>query len=275
MKFIVFNGNPKGNMSVSLQYVKFIQKSFPMHQFVVMNVSHNIHKLQKNHSAFMNIIEQVKTADGIIWASPVYYYLVPSQLKRFIELMFEKRVNHLFKDKYTATLLTSAHFFDHTVHNYINGICDDLKMRYAGGFLPHMFDLPKKEIQKSLLVFAKNFFSMIESHTTTEIAYAPISYDRIKYCPDTLVDKPKSSNKKIIVLTDEDDPSTNIGKMIATFTKCLSNPVKAININNIHITGSCIGCMYWLYVLVVCIVRMMAPVYIKMILNSFLRMNFF
>jgi hypothetical protein len=65
-----------------------------------------------------------------------YYFLVSSQYKRFIELIWERKAEGFFKDKYTAVLSTSIHFFDHTAHNYMNAICDDLEMKYLGFFYP-------------------------------------------------------------------------------------------------------------------------------------------
>ena len=32
MKIIVLNGSPKGDISVTMQYVRFIQKKFPQHE---------------------------------------------------------------------------------------------------------------------------------------------------------------------------------------------------------------------------------------------------
>jgi len=36
MKITVLNGSPKGDLSVTLQYVNFIQKKFPHHEFKIL-----------------------------------------------------------------------------------------------------------------------------------------------------------------------------------------------------------------------------------------------
>ena len=41
-----------------------------------------------------------------------------SNYKRFIELIFERHQEQVFAGKYTASLSTSIHFYDHTTHNY-------------------------------------------------------------------------------------------------------------------------------------------------------------
>jgi multimeric flavodoxin WrbA len=53
----------------------------------------------------------------VLWAFPLYYLLVASQYKRFIELIFENNSTAAFKGKYAAVLTTSINFYDHTAHN--------------------------------------------------------------------------------------------------------------------------------------------------------------
>ena len=45
MKIAVLNGSPKGEISVTVQYVKFIQKKMPQHEFKLINIAHDILKL--------------------------------------------------------------------------------------------------------------------------------------------------------------------------------------------------------------------------------------
>jgi len=39
MKITVLNGSPKGNLSVTMQYVSFIQKKFPHHELKILNIA--------------------------------------------------------------------------------------------------------------------------------------------------------------------------------------------------------------------------------------------
>ena len=145
MKIIVLNGSPKGKISVTMQYVQFIQKKFPQHELKILNISQRIKKIEKDENAFQEIIDQVRSSDGVLWAFPLYFFLVPSQYKRFIELISEKKAKDAFKNRYSAVLTTSIHVFDHAAHNYVNAICDDLDMKYVGGFSADMDDLLKEE----------------------------------------------------------------------------------------------------------------------------------
>ena len=47
MNITVLNGSPKGNTSVTLQYVHFIQKKFPQHELKVHNISERIKSIER------------------------------------------------------------------------------------------------------------------------------------------------------------------------------------------------------------------------------------
>lgn len=96
MKIIVLNGSPKGNFSATLQYVRYIQKKFPQHELKIHNISERMKAIEKEEIKFQEIMDDIKSSDGILWASPLYYLLVPSQYKRFIELIWEKKVEYFF-----------------------------------------------------------------------------------------------------------------------------------------------------------------------------------
>jgi hypothetical protein len=42
MKISILNGSPKGESSITLQYVNFIQKKFPQHELKVFHIAKNI-----------------------------------------------------------------------------------------------------------------------------------------------------------------------------------------------------------------------------------------
>ena len=45
MKIVILNGSPKGEPSVTMQYVKFIQKHYPDHEYLFHNISNRIKKI--------------------------------------------------------------------------------------------------------------------------------------------------------------------------------------------------------------------------------------
>ena len=111
------------------------RKKFPGHDYEILNVAHDIRKIEKDTAVWNAILDSVRSADIVLWAFPLYYLLVCSQSKRFIELIFERKAQDAFAGSYAASLSTSIHFFDQTAHAYIHAICDDLGMPYLG-FIP-------------------------------------------------------------------------------------------------------------------------------------------
>ncbi|MEA3346917.1 MAG: NAD(P)H-dependent oxidoreductase [Candidatus Auribacterota bacterium] len=242
MKISILNGSPKGMTSVTMQSVNFIRNKFPQHEMQIINISQKITKIEKDNSAFQEIIDEIKASDGVLWAFPLYFFLVPSQYKRFIELISERGAEGAFKNKYTAVLTTSIHFFDHTAHNYMNAICDDLDMKYAGSFSADMYDLLKGKERERLILFAEGFFEAIESKIATPKSYWPVTCSEFKYIPDNIKDKIDIGDKKVTVITDSEDRQTNLGRMIERFRDSFASEVEVINLNNLDIKGGCQGC---------------------------------
>jgi len=52
MKITVLNGSPKGDISVTMQYVAYIRKIFPQHELKIINISQRIDKIEKDESVF-------------------------------------------------------------------------------------------------------------------------------------------------------------------------------------------------------------------------------
>lgn len=252
MKIIVLNGSPKGNVSVTMQYVHFIQKKFSQHELIILNISQRLNVTKNRENVFQDIIDEIRSADAVLWAFPVYFLLVPSNYKRFIELIWERGVEDAFKGKYTCSLSTSIHFFDHIAHNYINGICDDLEMKYAGSFSADMYDLLKEKERIRLIQFAEKFFDTIEGNKSTTKAYSPLVHSTFDYLPGDTKSSIETGNKKILVLTDSTGLKGNAGKMLQSFTSAYSSEIEVIDIDGVDIKGSCLGCIQCGYDTVAC-----------------------
>ena len=242
MKITVLNGSPKGNLSVTMQYVNFIQKKFPHHELKILNIASQIKKIEKDTEAFQEIMDEVRSSDGVLWAFPLYVFLVSSQYKRFIELLWERKVEDVFKNKYTSALTTSIHFFDHTAHNYIRAICDDLDMKFVGSFSAGMYDLLREKEREELITFAENFFQTIEAKIPTIKSFQPLTYRKVDYAPGHAEEKIKT-NKKVILLTDCTDPQTNLGRMIEKLKSSFLNGIEVVNLYDIDVKGGCLGCI--------------------------------
>ncbi|MBZ0156013.1 MAG: NAD(P)H-dependent oxidoreductase [Alphaproteobacteria bacterium] len=243
MKIAVLNGSPKGDMSVTMQYVHFIRKNFPQHEFRILNIAQQIKGIEKEDSSFRTIIDAIREADGVLWAFPLYIFLVSSQYKRFIELITERKAEEAFRGKYTAVLTTSIHFFDHTAHAYMHGICDDLGMKYAGSFSADMYDLIKEEMRGKLKVFAEYFFEAIECRLPAPRSYPPVVGNRYEYIPGPTAPAIDAGDKRVVLLTDSSDTETNLGRMIERIRSSFSREIEVLDLNALDIKGGCMGCV--------------------------------
>jgi multimeric flavodoxin WrbA len=244
MKIIVLNGSPKGRKSVTMQYINYIQKKFPQHELEILDIAQKIKKIEKDDNVFKGIINEIKSSDGVLWTYPVYVCLVCSQYKRFIELIFERGACQAFKDKYTALLSTSIHFFDHTANNYINGICDDLEMKFVDSLSVDMNDLLKKEERDKLILFAEEFFNSIENKVSVCQTFAQIKRLDTEYNPGELKPKIDTGGKKVLLLADARSDEVNLNKMIKRFKESFIQNIEVVNLNDIDIKGGCLGCIH-------------------------------
>ncbi|MGA9030838.1 MAG: NAD(P)H-dependent oxidoreductase, partial [Methanoregula sp.] len=181
MKIVVLNGSPKGDTSVTMQYVAYIRKKFPDHRYEILNVAADIRKIEKDAAAWNTTLDSVRSADLVLWAFPLYYLVVCSQYKRFIELAFERNAQDVFAGTYAASLSTSIHFFDQTAHAYIHAISDDLGMKYLGFYSAEMRDLLQDEERKRLEKFVSLLFTAVQEKVPVQRENAPLVWPAITY----------------------------------------------------------------------------------------------
>lgn len=243
MKISVLNGSPKGDLSVTMQYVQFIRKKFPGHEFKTHHISKNIGTMTKNTQALRHVMEDITSSDGLIWAFPVYKGLVPSQYMRFIERITEPEHMDSFKNKFAVALSTSARAFDHTAHNYVRAVCDDLDMRYIDYYSADYEDLTREAERNRLILFAECFFHAIEKDLSPAKMYRPLDFSSFSYKPGRMKRKVNPRGKKILVLTHDLNRKTNLGKMISRFQRSFEGGVEVVDLNDVDMKSGCRGCL--------------------------------
>ncbi len=242
MKITVLNGSPKGEESGTVYFVKYIQKKYPQHEYEYFNVAQAIKKIENDPQEFDRVIESVKNSDGVIWSFPLYVFLVHASYKRFIELIWERRVENIFRDKYVVSVATSIHFFDHTAINYMHSISDDLNMRYIDFFSADMTDLTKEDRRKDLLQFAHNFFEQMEQKRKTIKSYLPIIVDIKEYIPTEVRAPLDTKGQRFVIVTDAMDQDKNIGRMVKRFQEYTQADL--VDLSALKINGGCTGCIH-------------------------------
>jgi len=242
MKITVLNGSPKGDNSVTMQYIKFIEKNNSTHQFNYINIAQKINKIEGDIEVFNSIIAEIKNSDIILWGAPLYVCLVPSQYKRFIELIWERGVADSFSGKYAAVITTSIHFFDHTAQNYLRGICEDLDMNFAGGFSPDMYDIMKDAEREKLLMFAESVFESAEKKLKTSRCFKKPDYSMPVYTPESPAVSVDTEGKRVLILSDREYSGDNMDRMIKQIQSAFGANAGYLNISSVDIKGGCLGC---------------------------------
>lgn len=243
MKIVVLNGSPKGETSVTMQYVAYMKMQFPQHEFKILHIAQQIRKLEGSSQDWEQCMTEVKSADGVLWAFPLYVFLVHGNYKRFIELIDERAAQDSFRGKYTAILTTSIHFYDHTAHNYIHAICDDWHMKFYGVFSAEMQDLLHEKEREKLVRFSKNFFNAISRNAPTETTFLSLAAQDFVYIPTSGSLLPATCEKKVVILTDTDSQQHNLNGMIEKFITSFGSQAEVINLRDIEIKGGCLGCI--------------------------------
>jgi len=243
MKIIVLAGSPKGVVSVTMQYVEYLKKVNPACEFIVYPVAQKIAHIEKDEQYFYEIIEAVEGADGVLWAFPLYFLMTHAHYKRFIEIVFERSATAAFHGKYAATLSTSIHYFDHTAHNYMQAVCDDLGMRFVGSFSADMSDLMQEKGQRQLEQFGQVFLRAIQAHAATQRQYAPLRPPEFVYTPGETTGKTDTRGKKIAIIHDGERRGSNLAAMVQRCRAAFQQEVTVVDLNEVDIRSSCLGCL--------------------------------
>ncbi len=243
MKILVLNGSPKGPTSVTMQYIAYWQKRFPTHEFTVVHAAQQQRLFEKSDAAFDEVMQKVTSAGFIIWAFPLYFLLVHSGYMRFIELIYERGKEAVFKDTYTAAISTSIHFYDHTAHNYIHSVSDDLGMNYLGGIPAHMNDLTKTDIRRSLDAVFLNWMEATVHKLPTTPAFAPVRYTPNKLGELDTAEEVAAldTGKKVCIVADLPTENSNLGEMVRLLQSYFPH-ADMLNLATISM-GPCRGCL--------------------------------
>ena len=235
MEILVVNGSPKGRYSVTLQTIHYLQILHPEHHFEILHAGQAIQALERDFSPALSAIDK---ADVLLFSYPVYTFIAPSQLHRFIELLKEARID--LSQKYASQLSTSKHFYDMTAHCYIQENCADLGLRYIRGLSADMDDLTTKKGQKE----ASDFFHFLcwsVEHGIWESAPPPRCEPAGR--PVTVPDGSCPEKEgDVVIVADLGEEDVQLRNMIRRFQAVFPRKTRIVNIREYPFRGGCLGC---------------------------------
>ena len=237
MKILFVNASPKGERSVTLQTARYISKRYPNAcEYSILHTGAHIKALEKD---FSEAEKAINAADTIIFVYPVYTFIAPYQLHRFIELTKASGVS--CKGKYCAQILTSKHFYDVTAMKYVEANALDLGMRYLGALSADMEDLrSEKGRYEAECFFERLMFDAENGNFVEAPSHAPLAA-RPVYEP-TLPEAEKSDGKDVVVVTNAATDDVNLRNMIEDFANACAYPVRVVNVRDFPFRGGCLGC---------------------------------
>ena len=237
MNILVINGSPKGNNSITLQTVLYLEKLYPQHKFNILHVGQKIKALEKD---FTLAIDAIKEADVLLFSYPVYTFIAPCQLHRFIELLKEHGVS--VAGKVATQITTSKHFYDVTAHRYIQDNAQELGMNFIRGLSADMEDLTTKKGQKQAVDFWNHFCWCVEKQYFEPVYTFPVT---LAYHQATV---PEISTAKqggdIVIVTDCTPDNEALASMIARFQAVFPKNTRIVNISEYPFKGGCLGCFH-------------------------------
>ena len=239
MKILILNGSPRGDNSITLFHMKYLEKKFPEHDYETINVAAKIKSIERDFSSAKKSLEQ---ADLIVFCYPVYTFVIPAQLHRFIELVKENKVR--IAGKYATQVTTSKHFYDITAHRFIEENCADMGLKYVRGLSADMEDIRSKKGRSEAVDFFKFVLWSINGGLCDEPHMITVKGKTYK-ASTAVKNSSVKTNKSIALVTDydsEDKSADKLRSMIDRFVLRFPGEVNVINIREFPFIGGCLGC---------------------------------
>ncbi len=237
MKILVLNGSPKGSYSITLQTVNYLMRLCPSHEFEILHVGQRIRALERDFSPAKAALER---ADLILFSYPVYTFIAPYQLHRFIELW--KASGAQTKGKAATQITTSKHFYDVTAHSYIRDNCFDLGLRYIRGLSADMDDLLTKKGQKEARDFLRYVFWSMKTETYESAPMPTAPYEPKPVTVPVCTDEEKTGD--VVIVTDARPEDESLLAMIERFRAVTPIRTRVFNVREYPFKGGCLGCFH-------------------------------
>ena len=233
MHFLIINGSPKGEGSITLQTSLYLAALYPEHSFVPLHAGQKPRYWEEHPG---EIVRMIAAADCVIFSYPVYTFLIPSQLMRFIEAM--KASGGDFSGKYATQITTSKHFYDMTAHRFVRENAQDMGMRFVEGLSADMEDLLSEKGRED----ARKFFDYLLFNMKYGLAEPAVPAEPAAHRPVRVPVCTKEKPGRTVIVADLAEDDEQLSRMIARFRAVYPYKTELVNLREFHFSGGCLGC---------------------------------
>ena len=237
MNIVVLNGSPAGKNSITLYTLLYIQKHFPEHNYEIIHVGQQIRKLEQDPSGWQATLRR---ADLILFCYPVYTFLAPAQLHRFVALM--KGLD--LSGKYATQITTSKHFYDVTAHRFIQDNCVDMGLKYVRGLSADMDDLRHAQGRGEALAFFRFVLWNMERGYCEPAARLPEDTPAMPAHPEAERLDVAAPKRVVIVADYTDSEGGALQAMCRRLKHRLPCDTEIVDIGRFPFAGGCLGCFH-------------------------------
>ena len=170
---------------MTVQYARFIERRLVEHEFQILHICAGLREVRARRTLLLGDRQRRprrgRRPVGVSRFTP--FWVHAHYKSSSVELLFARSAEEAFRGKYAAALTTSIHFFDHTAHNYVHAISEDLGMRYVGSFSAMAYDLLEEKEKLRLVQFVQGFLDAIAEQRPVARIHDPLRPHGCEYSP--------------------------------------------------------------------------------------------
>ncbi|MBQ9459162.1 MAG: NAD(P)H-dependent oxidoreductase [Oscillospiraceae bacterium] len=236
MNILILSGSPKGENSITLQTALYLEALHPEHRFTVLHIGTSYRTLERD---FSSAARELERADLLLFVYPVYTFLVPSQLHRFIELLKASGVD--LRGKFASQITTSKHFYDVTAHRFIRDNCHDLGLRFVEGLSADMEDLLHERGRMDAEAFFDYLLHCVENERYVSPPEPNPPFEAGAVTPARETGK---KHGRAVIVADLAPDNTQLHAMIERFRAVSPLHTELVNLREFPFRGGCLSCFH-------------------------------
>ena len=241
MEILIINGSPKGQYSTTLHTCLYLEKKFPGQTFTILDAGKKIRSIENDFSQARSLVEK---ADVLLFCYPVYTFLVPSQLHRFIELLKESGLD--LHGKVASQVTTSKHFYDTTAHAFIEENCSDMGLSFVDGLSADMDDLLKEAGRKQ----AEDWFKLLLWKIERSDFKRPVPFSSSEAGLTAAKELPqaeKQEGRKAVIVAEfgiDEGARKRLESLVEGFRAVFPYECDLVDISSFPFKGGCMSCFH-------------------------------